>query len=431
MATTSIAELFGLHAQRRIRSADDEEVYTLVTDAACYLATAGHLAEAEDVLRALWAMGWPHTGNVWLHDQAFTVLWYAAGAFPAALPFTPQPLGRIERNHRKYMSVASWGLPLAKSASETLTGLDLFRRSFALATLNQSPDSLIAAANELRALDGLERYLADPSVVRDYMWERAHCLAAELAARNGRLRSAETHARAWARHVVRADRVIFETMASNRHVAPLLLDGILAGSLRVSHDAAQRHRATLLDALAYRRAHGREHWHRAWSWRRLVQELSKQIIRLDREHNPDFVEPTHSLWHPPASETAIAATEARLAVQLPADYRAFLRVANGFAGETWQMPALLPIEQIDYARNGLDAQALDSLHLFVGEDLVPHVEHSIAISDPDQIEFVLLIPPTDARDTWQTWWVAWKYPPVMIHPDFRHYMERVLHDMRR
>jgi hypothetical protein len=133
MDKTRVEEVVGRHALRQIQSADDDVMYTAVTEAAMYMATAGFLEEANGLLGDLWSYKWPHSRNCWLADRGLEVLWYATGSRPSSVPFTPQPIDRIELPHRVYMAIDQWAIPLPTRPWRELDGLDLLRRSMHLA----------------------------------------------------------------------------------------------------------------------------------------------------------------------------------------------------------------------------------------------------------------------------------------------------------
>jgi hypothetical protein len=191
MAKTRAEEVVGRHALRTIQSADDDVMYTAVTEAAMYMATAGLLEEANGLLGHLWSYKWPHSGNCWLADRGLEVLWYAAGSRPSSVPFAPQPINRIELAHRVYMAMDAWAGPLPTRPWQVLNGLDLLRRSMHLACPPTDDGPMPSQEDELEALAGLDKYLADIEPI-GWIPPLALCLAAELAARNGRAAGAHS-----------------------------------------------------------------------------------------------------------------------------------------------------------------------------------------------------------------------------------------------
>jgi hypothetical protein len=317
MAKTRVEEVVGRHALRTIQSADDDAIYVAATAAAMYMATAGFLEEANGLLGHLWSYNWPHSRNCWLADRGLEVLWYAAGNRPSSVPFGPQPIDRIELAHRVYMAIDRWAIPLPTRPWQELDGLDLLRRSMHLACPPTEDGPMPSQEDELEALAGLDKYLAGIEPI-GHIPPMALCLAAELAARNGRAEQATHYAVRWAEgYPTFWANCIFECMACNRHMAPLLLQGILAAPLGLTAGSCRRYLKALLAAVDARMERGRTLVYGAWPWTRLLTAISKQAITAE----PDLYTPEErrSQWigRAGASEEAIAAAEARLRVQLP------------------------------------------------------------------------------------------------------------------
>jgi len=190
VSATRVEHILGRHARRTIASGADDEGYATVIDAALYLATAGFLERANALLTRLWSYGWPHTRHVWLQDRAMQVLWHAAGQRPTFIPFELEPIDRLELDHRIYVARDKWLSPIPSRSWQELSGTDLLRRSTDLACPASENGPMPAGADELEALLGLEKYIATffdpPGLNFAWTFPVATCLAAELAARNGR-----------------------------------------------------------------------------------------------------------------------------------------------------------------------------------------------------------------------------------------------------
>lgn len=425
MAKTRVAHILGVHALKTIQSGDNDRMYGTVTDAALYLATAGYLDQANQLFTTLWGSGWPHGRHTWLPDQAMEVLWAAAGHRPAGVPFAPQSIASIEVAHRWYMADDRWGIPLKPGSWQDLTGLDLFRRSRRLACPGKlgrmpTPDA------EREALLGLEKYIVqfDDHNQPDYLFASATCLAAELAARNGLTAQAIGYAQRWAEQYAQ-HQYLFPTMASNRHLAPLLLQGILAEPLGVTPETCQIYLRDLQAAVAARMRQGRTLVYGAWSWERLLKALSTQAILNNPESTSSVARKSRWLGQAPSSEQAIAATEQRLGVHCQQTI-----TSNGFRALSSTVPALLPVEQIAYLRNVVDAEMLAILKTYPGDDMPTVMDTCIQVSERDAAELVLLIPPQADGDAWQTWFFAHWVPGEIRYPSFRHYLEQVFQEIQ-
>lgn len=429
MAKTRVNHMLGKHALKTIQSSDDDRMYTTVTDAALYMATAGYLDEANQLLVTLWKPGWPHSRNTWLADQAMEVLWAAAGARPPDVPFPQQSIDMIEVAHRRYMAIDRWTISLQQGSWQDLTGLALFRRSCQLACPNSfgrlpSPDV------ERDALLRLDKYVAQFDDDQPaYLFAIATCLAAELAARNGIGEGAIAYARRWAEQYPR-HQYIFPTMASNRHVAPLLLSGSLAKPLGLTSDACQVYLRDLQAAVEARMRGGRTLVYGSWSCERLLKAISKQALLADHHRSTSQARTSGWLGRAPAPEEAIVVAEQRLGVALPADYRAFLSVSNGLAALSVTIPGLVPVEEIAYLHMMVDAELLAILKEYPGDDMPAALDTAVLVSERDAEEMVLLIPPQAADKSWRVWFFAHWVPGEIRYPSFRHYLEQAFQDLQ-
>lgn len=434
-----VDEKLGKHALKWIQSAADNDMYYSVTEAALYMATAGFLDEANELLECLWKAKWPHSENVWLPDQSFEVLWFANGKRPTAVPFPQKSIDTIELGHRKYMTLDRWQLhmPMPKEAVEHLLGKELFRKSCSLARPADESDSLPEAANELEALAGLEKYVRSfDEQAQDSDWcgfVDSTCLGAELAAKNGQTEKATFFLRIWAgKYVEWEGRCYnFPALASNRHVAPLLLQGVLADPLGLNKTNCQAYLRDLKAAVEARMKQGRKLAYGKWTWERLLKAASTRAIKQDPESFTKEERKAKWLGRTPASGEAIAAIEQKLKVALPADYKEFLLTSNGFSALSPTAPALLPVEEIDFLRGVMDAEMLQILKDYPGEDMASAMESAILVSDKEAMtDLVLLIPPSKAHDSWQTWFFADWVPGEIRYPSFRHYFEQAYQQLQ-
>lgn len=430
MGKTRVEQSVGMYALQTVQSASDEAMYCTVADAAIYMATAGFLAEANELLACLWSYRWPHGLQTWLVDRALAVLWQATGVRPAVIPFEPAPIDHIELDHRIYMAPDRWATAMPTRPWRELEGTDLLRRSMALAYPATPAGPLPPPGHELEALAGLEKYLADQGERIGWMDAVATCLATELAARNGLWEQATRLAVRWAEDYPRWwSNYIFASMACNRHAAPLLLRGILAAPLGLTEGSCRRYLEALRAAVDARMRRGRALAYGTWPWARLLAAIGRQATKAE----PGLYTPEErrgrSLARPPAAEEAIAAAEARLDLRLPPDYRAFLRASNGLARTSQTSPRLLPAEEIAFLRHAADPELFGIYKEYPGDDLSPAMERCLLASDPLAGEMVLLVPPLGEDGPWETWFFASWVPGEVRYPSFRHYLEQRLQDL--
>ena len=422
----------GKRALKKIQSVEDNWMYQDVTLAALHMATAGCLDEANDLLESLWKHKWPHTKDVWLPDQSFEVLWYASGKRPETVPFVQKSIDSIELAHRRYgreYILDSYRMQRGPDFSREM--LPLGHRSNYLAC--PAGDLMPSAAEELEALAGLEEYIRNYEDGKpDCTYYEATCLAAELAAKNGRTEQAVFYAQLWARRYseVEGGGCNFPCMASNRHVAPLLLQGSLSEALGLTKATCQSYLKGLKTAVDARMKRGRKLAYGKWTWERLLTAISKRAIKAQPDSYPKDERKSKWLGQQPATNDAITAVEKRLNVKLPFDYAEFLRTSNGLSALSGTAPALLAAEKVDWLKDSINSEMLNILKDYPGEDFSPAIESSLLISEIEETNMVLLIPPHPGNDQWQCWFVAHWIPGEMRFPSFRHYLEQVFQDLQ-
>jgi hypothetical protein len=426
----------GKKAVRRIQSVADREMYYEVTEAALFMATAGFLDEGNQLLHCLWKHKWPHLEDCWLPDQSFEVLWHAKGERPLNVPFEKKPIEVIELAHRRYMTRDGYDylshLPMPDVASQELHGLDLLRRSCRLACPPREEQKLPSSNQEMEALEGLARHVVESGDADAHHGGRTIVLAAELAARNELADQAVAHAQLWAAYC--PERWLgynFPIMASNRHVAPLLLKGILAEPFGLTKPVCQTYFKSLVAAVEARMKRGRKLVYGKWTWERLLTAASKRAIKAQGALFTPEQRKGKWLGSPAASDVAIAATEARLHCQLPTDYLEFLRVSNGLPALSATTARLREVERVGHLVTETSTDLVAILKEHHEDDALASFDRSIQISDLGEMggELVLLIPPASPDDPWQTWFYAPWVPGVIRYPSFRHFLEQTFQEL--
>lgn len=457
------------HTLNTIRSGTGEEAYYAVTNAALYLATGGYLAEGNQVLAALWNHKLPHTRNTWLPDTAFMVLWHAAGTHPEFVPFELQDIDTIEKNMRGYIALDRWGYKLPDKSWTELTGQDLLREAYLKARLvKQDPaerrdmhsiltpapgseprnleeqlallgkfikstsveeaDVFPSAETELEALAMLTKMMEE-----GYYSGEGLALGAELAARNGQPVLAARFAKTCVtQNSASLSDMYLCSLAASRHVAPLLLQKIVAPELELSDQIVQDYTGELLKVLDSRMTQGRSLVYGHLSWKELLQKLSDTAIKTDDQNVYDQdVRQSGWLGYQGATEAEIRQVEEKLGITLPEDYRGFLAITNGFRSSCGAEPALLPVAEIDFLKNGVEPYFFDILldspvHEEDNEAYRENLSNAVLISKYPDEQLVWLMPENKEKDRWQAWFYASWVPGEAPHPSFRAYIEAQL-----
>lgn len=394
-------------------------MYCSVTEAALYLATGGFLSEANTILSALWKCHLPHDPNTWLTDCTFETLWYAANERPAYVPFQPIPLDQLEIKHRRYLGGDRYNYPIPKVDWRQLTGKNAFRQAqIWFATFERDTYTLFLLKKALQSADKLA-----PNELCS-----AAAMAAELAALQGDELLAITLAQEWAeRYNENYLSYTLPIIGLNRHVAPLLLRGILAETLRLSVDKTQRIVAIVTEAIEFRLKIGPTLVYGYESWNQLLCRLSELAIAYNREAFSEEERQAQWIGRDQASEEVIAATEMRLGVTLPEDYKSFLQASNGLSAFPHCNPSLLAVENIDWYKKLEEEELYDITKNYIDSEveagtIEPYTERALLISDTEE-QMIWLIPPIGQGQAWQTWFFAAWLPGEHRYLGFRHFIE--------
>jgi hypothetical protein len=162
-----------------------------------------------------------------------------------------------------------------------------------------------------------------------------------------------------------------------------------------------------------------------WMWQSLLDRVSRKFLEHASPnelmlHGYGEDEETHQklrdinwLGYSPATEAQITATEQRLSVRLPVDYRHFLETTNGWRSFTLFMPPLYPVERLVWLRDSERAYLIQSQL-----EWHPH-QHELEYIPETHLNTAMLIgsdlgPPSEpclllnplrrsARGDWEAW----------------------------
>ena len=465
---------------RTIQSGTTEEMYCKVTDAALYMATAGFLSQANELLSELWKYRLPHERNTWLPDRAFMMLWHVSNNKPDFVPFDLIDIDEVEKYHRGYVALDKWGYEMEQKDWKQMKGTDLLRTAFKTAALvkkntedvvtlediiaiNQGKKKLELAEGETymdRLLKLTSQYNKSHEILPDDEFPSketelsaaemltkliqegqgrpdALCLAAELEARNGKIDKAIYFAKLWAeRYHENCLSYSFSLMACNRHVAPLLLQNVIAAELKVSESICNDFVFEAIKVLDKRIELGRSLVYGNLTWKQLLKKLSVLAFEYAPDDFPKEVHKTKWLGFEKATVKAIKATEKRLGLVLPEDYKSFLKITNGLLAFPILNPALLPVEKIDYLSNVVPA---DLFKIYKGfpintdelETFEDYISRCILISQYPEEQMIWLIPPKEMDGTWQTWFFANWTPGENRYTSFRYFIEEQIQKIEK
>lgn len=158
----------------------------------------------------------------------------------------------------------------------------------------------------------------------------------------------------------------------------------------------------------------------------LLTELSKKAIELG-----DFQFDTlrkNWIGNESVSESEITAAENRLEVELPSEYKEFLRLTNGFPAVNQIEPSFLRVSKIDYTRN-IDPFLISiwgTNGIQPDKDLGAKYERSILIGGIEEEQMFMIIPPENEGSEWEYWKFANWIPGQEVYISLRAYFESAL-----
>ncbi|WP_133273385.1 SMI1/KNR4 family protein [Hymenobacter radiodurans] len=407
-----------------IQAGKDEEYYRLVTDAALYYAVAGFLPEATELLRALWQQ-LPHSRHVWLQDQAFIVLWQVAGMSVPEAPFPLQVIDDIEWRHRGYLGGDRYAYPMPAVEWSELRGKNAFRQAQAWFTSGDYDPQILVL---------LQHALQQPQELADYELGDAVCIGAEVAAKAGNEKLTLAILHKWPYYAAPDNpNWFFAKLASSRHVAPMLLRGVLTANLGLTLETCRQDVGKLIAALNRRMIQGPEPLYAHLTWPELLARLNQLALAAE----PDLLDmnqwPQDWIGREPASGAEITHQEQQLGIELPADYKSFLRVSNGLANFSGTDPQLLPVTEINWYQHAEDPELYEIAKTYFDAEsdeeeatIAASVERAVLISSLDHEQLLWLIAPQQPGDAWQTWFFASWLPGETRYSSFRAYVEEQL-----
>lgn len=351
---------------RTIQSGTEKEFYSAVTDAALYMATGGFLTEANELLKTLWKYNLDHDRTTWMADNAFEVLWYASNNRPAFVPFNKTEIDELEFEFRKYCTMAD---SISNTdITELISGLDLAALGLGNIdltaailpernALNQRPSFFAAIKNgkmpdaemELKCLKALESRLKEVDGMANHEFCNNTSLAAELAAKNNKKVIAVKMAKLWASsYHERSLGYSFSKMACSRHLAPLLLQGIIADELNLTKEICSNFVNNTSKAIDERITKGLSLVYGKLTWPDLIKKLSVLSIKSEPDLFNEKQKQESWIGFEPATPEAIKSAEDKLGLKLPEDYKEFLIVSNGLPEFPVVNPTLVKIEEVDF-----------------------------------------------------------------------------------
>jgi hypothetical protein len=162
----------------------------------------------------------------------------------------------------------------------------------------------------------------------------------------------------------------------------------------------------------------------------VLKEISEKAILLGDFKFTDEQVRTQWLGYPPANSSEIKNTEERLGIELPENYKEFLKITNGFPQYNQIVASFMPVEKIDFLKI-MDPflievwQSHDEL-----KDTAKGLEASILIGGLNEEQCSLLIPPHLNSGKWGYWKFASWHPGEVRYNSLKEYLMHELEFMK-
>ena len=151
----------------------------------------------------------------------------------------------------------------------------------------------------------------------------------------------------------------------------------------------------------------------------LLVEISKKVIKYeDFNFTSEQIE-NKWLGNIPAIDTEIIEIENKLGVKFPEDYKAFLKITNGFSAPNDVEPSFERIENVDYLKS-VDEYVIEA---FVN---LPELETAIIVAGIQEEQYFLLLPPKSENGKWKYWKFANWHPGEEPFENLKEYFKNVL-----
>lgn len=410
---------------KEIVSDDIESVYIRISNKAVEWAIAGFIDEANLLFEQLWKFGIPHSEDLWLPDEGLQILWEVSSKIPQHIPFEFKNLADIEERN--------WASLFYACGDET-TRSNILLKSFSELNDNECFFKAINCVNDNSEnpediLEGLKRFIKT-DMAAGYTFCHATSCGALLAARNNLPNQADFFIRAFGRGYLKYwHNYILAYLMRDRKSAEYLLTGILTPVFNLTHQLIESETKEIINALAKRMLNGRTLVYKKLSWKQLLDKISEIAINQKTTDFSKEILAKKTLSKPSATDTEIRATEKRLNLVLPDDYKQFLITSNGFESFSSTGVTLAPIDKVDLFLKvdeqivEIWADSMDEFDTTFGDKL----RSSLIIGGFEEEQQLLLIPKQDGN--WECWHFSSWRPGEVVYESFRFYMEGELQSL--
>jgi hypothetical protein len=422
---------------RNLQSDDSDGVASTVYDIASTWVAAGFMKQANQLLTLSWNFGFKDPNYFEHFNDGFSVMWGLSGEKPERIPFREKSVDEIvQDNWDDLLSLFPVGAPvypdsIRSKSWEELSGLALSEKATLLSFDLRNPNHRSGRQTQKEAVLAFKRYFATEES-GGYNFSRTSTIAAIDAASSGEEDLAKDFILLCGRSYLRyPDGLILASLMKDTTTARYLLRGILAPLWGITDSSCTADLQKVGAVLSERMRNGPSLVFGQLTLKQLLQRMSDSAIQQKDINYEKTVIKSRWLGYAPAKKSTIEATEHRLGINLPEDYKAFLLASNGFRPTGSTDVSFLPVENIGWLHD-LDSQLAE----IVGQPMDKNdstraagFRRSILIGGLSEEQQFLLVPPGGIDKKWQYWFFASWLPGQQAYPSLRFYLEYELQFM--
>lgn len=423
----------------RLQSENADELGYTVYEIATTWAAAGFIEQANQLLTLFWDYKITDPNSFEHINDGFSVMWALSGKHPAHIPFGMKSIDEIVRdNWDGQFNLFPGARPALSESIESrswkeLSGPALLAKATSLSCDARAANHRGSRQSQQEAVLAFSKYFTTETPV-GYGLSHDAGIAAMVSAGVGDEGSTEAFIQRWGRGYLQypANYMLADLMKDTA-TARYLLRGILAPVWGITESSCTADLQRVKALLAERMKNGPSLVFGQLKLIVLLRRLSDSAIRQNDIDYDDAVTKRRWLGYPSAKPDLIKATEKRLGVNLPEDYKAFLLVSNGFRATGSTSVSFLPVERIGRLRD-LDSEMVNILGNPLDENDSARADgfrRSILIGGLSEEQQFLLVPPSGVDKEWKYWFFAAWLPGERAYPSLRFYLEYELQFMMR
>jgi hypothetical protein len=422
---------------RNLQWDDSDGLANTVYDIASAWAAAGFMKQANQLLALSWNYGLKDPNYFEHINDGFSVMWNLSGERPERTPFKEKSVDEVVQDNWDDLLGLYPGTTHPYSDSiiskpwTDFTGRALSEKAFLLSYDLRNTYHRAGRQEQKEAVLAYTRYFATEKPVGYDLIHSSTIAAIEAANLDEDDRVKDFILLSGRGYLQSPGSLMLASLMKDTATARYLLKGILAPLWGMSDSTCEADLEKVKAILSERMRNGPSLVFGQLTLKQLLQRISDSAIQQRDIDFENTVVKSRWLGYTPAKQSIIKATQQRLGISLPEDYKAFLLTTNGFRPTGSTDVSFLPVEKIGWLRD-LDGQLVEIAGQPMDKDDSARsagFQRSILIGGLNEEQQFLLVPPGGADKKWQYWFFASWLPGQRAYPSFRFYLEYELQFM--